>query len=657
MMKKIYRLLALLPLMGLGRAQAADHPALIPAPVKVTYNKGYFTLPRKVVIQVNSSTDSVRNVAQMFGDRLSRSTGFTYTIVSGIKSSKLHPVKLIINKVADKTLGNEGYHLSVNTKEVLVSANKAAGLFYGLQTVMQLLPKDIESATVVKKAAWTMPAATITDYPRFGWRGMMFDVSRHFFTKQQVEQFIDNMVKYKFNVLHLHLTDDQGWRIEIKSLPKLTEVGAWRADRVGRWGEYARPTPEEPKTYGGFFTQDDIRELIRYAGARFVNILPEIDVPGHSMAAVASYPELSCTPGTYQVNSGDKFMFWQGGTFYGIIDNTLCPANDNVYPFLDKVFTEVAQLFPFPYIHVGGDECYKGYWQKSEACQQLMKREGLKDADELQSYFMKKVEAIVESKGKKVIGWDEIMEGGLPANSAVMSWRGEKGGIEAARLNHPVVMTPNTYVYVDLYQGDPVAEPPTYSMLRLRKVYDFDPVPAGISNPSLVLGGQCNLWSERLNTMRHAEYMLWPRAFAVSESLWSAKGSKNWPEFVGKIESHFERFDAAETKYARSMYDPIFAVTRDTTSNAGVKITLSTEVPGLDIYYSFDETNPDNFYPKYTNTLAVPKDAANLKVITYRGKTQMGKLITMPIEELRKRAGLIPPPPAPKPLVVTTPAN
>jgi hexosaminidase len=614
---------------------ASDDINIIPLPVKVNRTSGNFTLPKNIAIELNSTLPDVKEMALEFSKKISTVTGYQINVNENEKSN-LNSIHLLLNTKNEAILGEEGYTLSITTKGVFIHANKPVGLFYGLKTLLQLLPKEIESNTFQQKTSWTIPSVEITDYPRFKWRGIMFDVVRHFFTKQQVKDFIDNMVKYKYNMLHLHLTDDQGWRLEIKSLPKLTEVGAWRAERTGRWGEFSKPSPDEPKTYGGFYTQDDIKEIIKYAADRYVTVLPEIDIPGHSLAAVASYPELSCTPGTYQVNSGDRFMIWDKGTFYGLLDNTLCPANENVYTFLDKVFTEVAQLFPFEYIHVGGDECYKGYWEKSEACKQLMKKEGLKNSEELQSYFIKRVEKIVQSKGKKIIGWDEILEGGLAPDATVMSWRGMKGGIEAAKMNHHVVMTPNDFAYFDLYQGDPVAEPPTYSMLRLNKAYEFDPLPPGV-DPKYILGGQCNLWSERLSTIRHAEYMLWPRALATAECVWTTAAGKNWKSFYQRVEKQFERFDISDTKYSRSMYDPIFTTTKD--ANDSLLIQLKTEIDGLDIYYSFDETEPDNFYPKYQNPLSVPKDAANLKVITYRDNKPVGKLIVMPIAELRRGAG------------------
>jgi hexosaminidase len=629
-MSKILLLFSALLLAGIAYGQGDSDVALIPQPVSGNRLPGEFVLSHTPVVEAEGAAVPI---ARMLGKKLADATGYE-VVVKETVSKHTGTIRLSISD--QPASGAEGYQLLVSPQGVVIHANAPAGLFYGMQTLWQLFPKEIESKLPVKRNDWRIPSISIADFPRFGWRGLMLDVARHFFTKQQVKDFIDHMVEYKYNVLHLHLTDDQGWRLEIKSLPKLTEVGAWRAERVGRWGEFTKPSPDEPKTYGGFYTQEDMKEIIRYASERFVTIVPEIDVPGHSLAAVASYPDLSCTPGTYQVNSGERFMIWPGdGTFYGTLDNTLCPANDKVYDFLDKVFTEVAELFPGPYIHIGGDECYKGFWEKSDACKALVKKEKLKDVHELESYFVKRIEKIVNAKGKKLMGWDEILEGGLAPGATVMSWRGMKGGIESARQGHQVVMTPNDYTYVDLYQGDPVAEPPTYSMLRLNQSYKFDPLPPGV-DVKYVLGGQANLWSERLTTVRHEEYMLWPRAFAVAESVWSPVTAKNWNSFVRRVEKHFERFDAAEINYSRSMYDPIFTTAKDSVGN--LQIILSTEVEGLTIYYSFDETFPDKFYPSYTSPLSVPKDAANLRVITYRNGKPIGKMIMMPIAELQKRA-------------------
>lgn len=610
--------------------------AIIPQPVSLEKRDGQFLFNAQTRIEAADRNPDAIRVATFFAEQVRKATGYAAVVQNTAAAARTNVISFTLNKGEEADLGNEGYRLEVWSAGVTVKANKPAGLFYGMQSLLQLFSKEIEGKTVTSKKSWALPAVRITDYPRFGWRGLMLDVSRHFFTKQEVKQFIDEMVKYKYNLLHLHLTDDQGWRIEIKSLPKLTEVGAWRVDKTGTFGTFSNPEPNEPRTYGGFYTQEDIRELVQYAGDRFVNILPEIDIPGHSMAMVAAYPELSCTPGTYQVNSGEKFMQWNGdGTFYALIDNTLCPANENVYTVLDKVFTEVAELFPFGYIHMGGDECAKNFWEKSDAIKQLMQKEKLKDMHEVQSYFVKRVGKIIESKGKKMMGWDEILEGGLAPGAAVMSWRGMKGGKEAAAAGHEVVMSPNTNVYIDLMQGDAAIEPPVYSSVRLKSAYNFEPVPDGV-NPSLIKGGQANLWTEQVYNMRHAQYMTWPRAFAVAEAVWSPKTKKDWNHFISRVEQHFQRYDVAEKKYAPSMYDPIINASKDA---AGVlKVELTTEVEGLDIYYSFDNSFPDRFYPRYTGALTPPKDAVTLKIITYKGKQEIGRQIAIPVAELVKRA-------------------
>ena len=609
---------------------------LIPEPVSVVSGEGHFVLNNKTNIQVLSADASARRVAQFLSKKIEKATGYSAAVSSNSKNqNQVSAIKFFL--IHNASLGNEGYQLKVTSNGISISANKPAGLFYGVQTLVQLLPKEIEGNQVAKNIKWDVPVCSITDYPRFGWRGLMFDVTRHFFTKNEVEEFIDQMVRYKYNLLHLHLTDDEGWRIEIKGLPKLTEVGAWNVEKVGYFGTFSPPAPDEPRNYGGFYTQDDIKELVKYAQDRFVNILPEIDVPGHSLAAVVSYPELSCTPGAenYHVRSGEPIMDWShGAPPIALIDNTLCPANEKVYTFLDKVMTQVAQLFPFEYIHVGGDECPKNFWEKSDAIKALMQKEGLKSMQEVQSYFEKRLEKIVESKGKKIMGWDEILEGGLAPSATVMSWRGMKGGIEAAKMKHDVVMSPTDYAYLDYMQGDPIIEPHVYATLRLNKAYTFEPVPVGVDQ-KYIKGGQANLWTEQVYNMRHMEYMLWPRAMAIAETVWSPKEKRDWNDFSGRVEKQFKRLDEAEIKYAPSIYDPIFNVSK--TDSSQLKIELSTEIKGLDIYYSFDNSFPDNFYPKYTNPLIPPKDAVMLKVITYRGNKPIGRMISIAIEELQKR--------------------
>ncbi len=607
--------------------------ALIPEPVYMVKTGGMYTLPKSIIVETNGSPE-LQIIAEQLVAQLKTATGYTAAITP--KSGAVGSIKLMLNASADKSLGNEGYSLVTNPGSIMIKANKPAGIFYGVQTLLHLFPKEIAGKTIAKNVVWQLPAVTITDYPRFPWRGLMFDVSRHFFTKEEVKDFIDKMAEYKFNILHITLANDEGWRIQIKSLPRLTEVGAWNVKKVGTFGDFIPPTADEPRNYGGFFTQDDIKELVLYAQQRYVNILPEIDVPGHSLAAIASYPELSCTPGAenYKVRSGEKIMDWHKGGFDALIDNTLCPANEKVYTFLDKVFTEVAQLFPFEFIHMGGDECAKNFWEKSDAIKQLMAKEGLKNMEEVQSYFVKRVEKIIESKGKKLIGWDEILEGGLAPNAVVMSWRGMKGGIEAAKMGHDVVMTPTDFVYLDYMQGDKISEPPVYATLRLNKTYSFEPVPEGV-DAKYIKGGQGNLWTEQVYNTRHMQYMLWPRSLAISETLWSPKAKKDWNLFVGKVEKTFDRMDVQQVKYARTMYDPIFTVKKD--SKDSLQVALTTEINGLDIYYSFDNSHPDNFYPKYTSPLNIPTDASMLKVITYRGGKPIGKQIDMPVAELRKR--------------------
>ena len=473
-MKNLLPLLALLSCIYANAQQAASRKSnLIPHPAYYISHSSIpaFNFSQKSSI-IYSGDDEMKKVADHLAMRIEMATGYKTPIKKGTTATP-NSIFLKSAPVGASTPGPSGYRLEVNTNIITITALPSSpdGMFYGVQTLLQLFPAEVESKKKLPFKQWSIPSTTIEDMPRFGWRGLMLDVSRHFFTVAQVKEFIDQMVKYKFNMLHLHLTDDQGWRIEIKSLPKLTEVGAWRVERTGTFGTLTKPQPGEPATYGGFYTHEDIKELVKYASDRFVNILPEIDVPGHSLAAIASYPELSCTPGEYYVSPGDRFMIWPGGGqhFYGVIDNTICPANEKAYEFLDKVFTEVAQLFPFPYIHMGGDETARNFWEKTDQIKALMQREKLKDLDEVQSYFVKRVEKIINSKGKKMIGWDEILDGGLAPNAAVMSWRGAKGGIEAAKMGHEVVMSPNDFVYVDLMQGDGTIEPPVYSSIRLKK--------------------------------------------------------------------------------------------------------------------------------------------------------------------------------------------
>ncbi|MDN3586916.1 family 20 glycosylhydrolase [Pedobacter aquatilis] len=620
---------------GDGDAVAVQTPiAIIPEPVSLMKKSGTFTLPENVTIHAVKSGELKQSIA-FLTDRITTSTG---KFVSTANSAAHPTIKLILNTQEDAQLGNEGYKLNVNPTQIVVTANKPAGIFWGVQSLIQLFPTHIESKELVKNVKWQAPCVDVIDYPKLGWRGLMFDVARHFFTKDEVKRFIDDMVRYKFNLLHWHLTDDEGWRIEIKGLPKLTEVGAWSVKKVGTFGDFIPPTADEPRTYGGFYTQDDIREIVQYAQERFVNIMPEIDVPGHSLAAIASYPELSCTPDAvnYKVRSGEKIMDWsRGAPPLALVDNTLCPANEKVYVFLDSVITQVAKLFPFEYIHMGGDEAPHNFWEKNEQVKQLMQREGLKTIPQVQAYFEKRVEQIVVSKGKKFMGWDEILEGGVSPTASVMSWRGLKYGIQASKDKHNVVMSPTDFAYLDYMQADVITEPKVYASLRLNKTYQFNPIPAG-ADPKYIIGGQANLWTEQIFNFRQVQYMLWPRAFAIAESVWSPIEKKNWVNFVDRTEQHFQRLDLAETKYSAAIYDPAISVKRS--PDKQLMIELTPEIEGLDIYYSFDNSTPDRFYPKYTAAITPPKDASMLRIISYKGKNPVGRLISLPIADLQKRS-------------------
>lgn len=637
MLKKRVLLLAVLLLQGIHFMADAQQAPLIPIPVKAEYPQGFYTLPSRVVIaapKIPNLQVAIKNLSNRLENTAMRKIQMLWDASS---QADLAQIRLVLNTQPQANLGNEGYTLRVNAKGIVITANQPSGIFYGIQSLLQLMPKEIEAKQTVVKQAWKIPFAQITDYPRFAWRGLMLDVARHFFNKEQVKQFIDEMVAYKYNILHFHLTDDEGWRVEIKSFPNLTKKGAWNVPKIGRFTEFSKPEPNEPRTQGGFFTKEDIQEIVAYAKDRFVNVMPEIDVPGHSMAAIASYPELSCTPEAvnYQVISGEPFIDWSHGHAVALQDNTLCPANEKVYTFLDKVFAEVAEMFPFEYIHMGGDECPKNYWEKNPQILALMQKENLKTPQEVQAYFTRRLEKIITSKGKKMMGWDEILEGGgLPKNTAVMSWRGIAGGVQAAKDGHEVVMTPNNHVYVDLMQGDAAIEPPVYETVRLKDSYAFNPVPEGV-DAKLIKGGQANLWSEQLFTYRHLQYMLFPRAWAVSEALWSPQENRNWDNFVGRVEHHFARFDQAERKYAPSVYDPIIQVGKNEQGQLWVE--LSTEVNPLSVHYSFDYSYPDNFYPVANGKIIVPKDALLMRMISYRGKEKVGRMMSISIEDLKKR--------------------
>ena len=592
---------------------------IIPLPSTYELKPGTFYITGQSSIGIDKSDPEMTALANYFNEEISDATGFSLPVNNS--------GTIIFQLGEHKELGEEGYQLSISSDQLILSAYKHHGIFNGIQSVLQLLPPEIKSKTVQADATWSINCIEVTDKPQFAWRGLMLDVSRHFFTKQEVKKFIDQMAEYKYNVFHWHLTDDQGWRLEVKSLPGLTAIGAWRAPRVGNWWEREPQLPTDSLSYGGYYTTEDIREIVEYAQQRYVTIVPEIDIPGHSMAALSAYPEISCTGGPFHVNVGN--------TFYTKIENSLCAGNEQTFEVLDSVFAEVARLFPSPYIHIGGDECYKGFWEKCSKCKMRMQKEHLKNLEELQSYFVKRVAAMVQKRGKQVIGWDEILEGGLAPETIVMSWRGMKGGIEAAKQGHSVIMTPTDHCYLDFYQGDPTVEPNTYSMLRLQDCYKYQLIPDSV-DASLIMGGQGNLWTESVPHYRQVEYMIWPRALAISETLWTDARLRNWKFFVNRVEQQFERFDRSGVNYARSIYDPIIYPHWD--KERQLKIAMKTEIEGLSLFYTFDNTIPDIYSNMYTDTLSIPENASMLRVAAYKGQEQAGRLIDITIDALKKRA-------------------
>jgi len=446
----------------------------------------------------------------------------------------------------DLTFGDEAYSLEVQKDRIQIKASKPAGFFYAMQTLRQLLPAEIENSTKQEKVEWLVPVISISDSPAFKWRGYLFDVVRHFFPKQDVFKMIDNIALHKFNILHLHLVDDQGWRIEIKKYPRLTEIGAWRVDREDKnWNSRPKQEPGEKATYGGFYTQQDIKEIVAYARSRYITVVPEIEMPAHVTSALAAYPQYSCKGGPFTVPSGGVWP----------ITDIYCAGNDSTFLFLEDVLSEVIELFPSKYIHIGGDEATKTEWEKCPKCQNRIKTEGLKNVGELQSYFIKRIEKFINSKHKIALGWDEILEGGLPAEATVMSWRGYKGGIEAANQGHDVVMTPTSECYFDYYQGPKDQEPEAGGgFIPLKKVYKFNPVPPGLSAEAAkhILGGQANLWAEYIPNIKHAEYMTFPRLAAMAEVLWSPKETRNWNDFSNRIELFMKRYDQMGINYSKT---------------------------------------------------------------------------------------------------------
>jgi hexosaminidase len=513
--------------------------AIVPQPQTIRPLHGSFRLGPETGILVDPAS---RDTGEYLAERLRRSTGYPLPVrLVATAGATLGDILFTTNS-PPPGLGTEGYELEVSSDSVTVRAPASAGLFYGVQSLLQLLPPEIFSSQPVPGRSWSIPCCDIQDAPRFAWRGFMLDVSRHFFTKAEVERVLDAMALHKLNVFHWHLTDDQGWRIEIKKYPRLNEIGAWRKG-IGFGLDPKASTAYGPDgRYGGYYTQDDIREVVAYAQARHITIVPEIEMPGHSVAALAAYPEFSCSGGPY---STDPVMGSRAGIY--------CPGKEETFTFLENVLSEVCGLFPGKYIHIGGDEVVKENWRDCSRCQALIRREGLKNEQELQSYFIHRIAAFLQAHGRQAVGWSEIREGGLPAGAVLMDWSG--GGIAAATNGHDVVMCPNEYCYFDYYQSrDREAEPPASgAYLPLEKVYAFDPIPAGLGPRYVphILGPQANLWTEYIPSLKQAEYMMFPRLCAMAEVAWSPAAERNGEDFRRRLHRHLARLNELGMTYRK----------------------------------------------------------------------------------------------------------
>lgn len=581
----------------------AQQAGIIPQPVSITMTGGNFIIDNNTTIKYNNSNKDLQSAAGFFTSYINTISGKTLPV----NSRKSKSIELKIAKT--EGIGAEGYLLNVTPSSITITANSKAGIIYGMQSVLQTLP------AIRTNAALQVPCMNVKDYPRFQWRGMHLDVSRHFFSPELVKEYINLLATYKMNTFHWHLVDDQGWRIEIKKYPKLTEVGAWRVDHVNKvWGERPQAKEGEPATYGGYYTQDQVREIVAYAAQRNVTIIPEIEMPGHVASAIASYPELSCT---------QKPQLPLTGGNYTNMSSNYCAGNDQVFSFLENVLTEVLALFPSKYIHIGGDEVDKNPWKKCNRCQARKKSEGLKDEEELQSYFIKRMEKFLISKNRKMIGWDEILEGGLAPEATVMSWRGEAGGIEAAKMNHDVVMTPGNPLYFDHYQAGPEGEPIAIGgMNTLKKVYDYDPIPKELNEHQAryVLGAQANLWTEYVTTAEQVEYMVLPRMLALAEVVWSPKKAKNWESFNQRLQSHFRAFDQKGLHYSKG--DNKVTI-KPSSQNGRLQAALSTEVLNSDIYYTTDGSEPTIQSKKYDAPVTIDQSMV-LKAVTVKDGNVLG---------------------------------
>lgn len=597
--------------------------SIVPKPVFMKTGKGNFIINRKTVIRV-SGDEEIMKIAGFFAKQVNYSGGPALPMQN---ISKTDPKENII--IFEKTTGKTGespeyYELKITRQQVRLSAATGAGMFRGMQTLFQVFPSEIvrHNPPMLYKEI-QLRELQIKDYPRYSYRGMHLDVSRHFFPKEFVKKYIDLIAMYKMNTFHWHLTDDNGWRIEIKKYPKLTETGAWRVDHEDiPWRDRPLQKPGEKATYGGFYTQQDIREIVQYAADRYITVIPEIEMPAHSIEVLAAYPSLSCTGGPFTVPPG---TYWPNSAIY-------CAGNDSVFTFLENVLSEVIELFPSKYIHIGGDEADKASWKQCPKCQARMKTENLRDEKELQSYFIKRIEKFIVSKNRKVIGWDEILEGGLAPEATVMSWRGVEGGIAAARQGHDAIMTPGTHCYFDYYQADPATEPEAIGgFLSLKKVYSYEPTPAELTprEAKHILGAQGNLWTEFIATPEKAEYMAVPRMIALAEVTWTPSKNRDWPDFQARLAEQFVRLTKMKVNFCKGSYKVDVSTRFDPKTNA-VNLILKSEQYKAEIRYTLDGNDVTEKSPLYSGPVKITGNGYVKAAVFENGKLQE-KATDMPL--------------------------
>lgn len=607
----------MLGLSGCSSVKTQRDVAIVPTPLSMEKGTGSFTFGPNTVITV--PTEEQKPVAGLFASLFTRSAGFTPKVQVGTEGD--------VCLELDKNLPEDAYEMQVSSGQIRVKASDSKGLFYGLQNLRLLLPPAIESSTAQDTVEWTVPEMTVKDAPRFGYRGFMLDVSRYFLPKEELLRMIDCMALLKLNRLHLHLTDDNGWRLEIKKYPKLTEVGAWKVDRQHLpFPERRNPKRGEPATVGGYYTQADMKEIIAYAADRQIEIIPEIDIPAHSNAALASYPEYACPV----VKDFIGVIPGLGGKNAEII---FCGGNEKTYEFLQDVLDEVIALFPSRYIHLGGDEATKTNWKKCPLCQARIREEHLADEEALQGYFMGRMSDYVRSKGKEVMGWDELTNSKLPEDVIVFGWQGfGNAALKAAEQGHRFVMTPARVAYLIRYQGPQWFEPVTYfGNNTLKGLFDYEPVQEGWKPEyeKLLMGVQASMWTEFCNKPEDVFYLVFPRLAALAEIAWVPKNQKDWNVFLKGLDNYTAHLEQKDVVYARSMFNIQHRIIPD--DNGALTLTLECERPDVDIHYTLDGTEPTATSPRYTQALTL-KENVTVKAATFAGNEQQGKTLILPVE-------------------------